>query len=269
MPFGHYNVIIQYVEFPGVDPDQTSLSISLPSGKPLALLVWVHGGGWTNGDRRRTRHMPNFCRDNNILFISINYPLTAAIDLSLIDLQLKALQAFDYWLSSNSYLSQFPEAFSNITLLSHSSGSHLVALKDKISEWNTSVANLILMDCAAYDLRARFYNARSQQQRSFSRLLRLDRHPPAMHDSILQSYSPALLPSNQRVNQSFKVLILTSPRPAAYYSAEKLNRSYSNEGCQVRCLKFAWEHEEFPEAVGVNPNLNKIILQALDCSLYA
>jgi pimeloyl-ACP methyl ester carboxylesterase len=254
---------LQYVSLPSIDPDRTSLQVFPCPGHPKSLVVWIHGGGWTSGDRRRTRNMPTFFRNNNILFASVNYPLEKSSQAALISLQVRALQGLNEWLTSNPLLEKYPEAFNNITILSHSAGSHLVALTDKRHGWNQSVSCLIMMDSAAYDLQVRFQRAPLQLKNHMVQLLGMDRCPPEEHGAILRSYSPALLPSKPRLEHPLKVIIITSQRPGACYSAEQLERSYQMVGYDASIIRFPWSHEVFPNAVGMDPHLNRLLLSAV------
>lgn len=72
----------RYAEHPGVDPDLTSLDLYLPPAdaggcRVRPLVVWVHGGAWTGGDK--SEHMADKVRlftEAGYLFASINYRLT-------------------------------------------------------------------------------------------------------------------------------------------------------------------------------------------------
>ena len=251
---------MKYVELSSVDSDQISLKLFPCQGNPDALVVWIHGGGWVKGDRRNVRGMPRFFQDNNVLFISANYPLRPSADISLIDLQLQALEGLNQWLKNNLYQEIYPQAFKNITILAHSAGSHLVTLTDKRFGWNSSVRSLVLMDSGAYDLKARFQRGRPTQRHLFENLIRLDLYPASAHDDVLRSYSPALLPSRPREDQPLDVIIVSSQRPGARYSAERLKSSYGVSGYTCRTYFWDWEHDDFPDAVGVDPDLSNLIL---------
>jgi len=257
---------VQYASLQSTNLDYTSLQVYHCNDKPTALVVWIHGGGWVSGDRRRTRRMPTFFREHNILFVSANYPLSANAETTLIDLQILALQGLDKWLTENPLKEKYPEAFANIMLLAHSAGSHLVALTDKMHGWNAAVSSLVLMDSGAYDLETRYRHARPQQRRQFARLLGLDSQPRAEHDSMLRSFSPALLDPKPRQGRPLKVIIMTSQRPGAYYAARQLERSYNAPGYKASLVQFCWSHEEFPDAIGVDQQINRLLLSTIASS---
>lgn len=254
---------MQYVSLPSVESDHTSLRVYHCDEAPKSLVIWIHGGGWVHGDRRRTRSMPAFFKEHNILFISVNYPLSSSPNTALIDLQVEALQGLNRWLDNNPLRERYLLAFNNIMLLSHSSGSHLVALTDKLHGWTPAVSSMVLMDSGAYDLAARFQHARPHQRQQFARLLGLHRRPEEEHESILRSCSPALLPPKPRQGRPLKVIIITSQRPGAHYSAKQLERSYQMPGYDVSVMEFPWSHEAFPDAIGADHQLNQMLLQAI------
>ena len=74
----------QYAQIPGVDPNLTSLEVFTPAaeedgcvGRPL--VVWIHGGGWTSGDR--SEYLDDkvaLFTDAGFVFATINYRLTDA-----------------------------------------------------------------------------------------------------------------------------------------------------------------------------------------------
>ena len=75
---------VQYASYSGVAPNLTSLDVYIPpaghhgcSGRPI--VVWVHGGGWTEGDKTEymTDKIPLF-NGAGYVFASLNYRLTNA-----------------------------------------------------------------------------------------------------------------------------------------------------------------------------------------------
>lgn len=229
----------------------------------MSLVVWIHGGGWVSGDRRRTRQMPSFFKEHDILFASANYPLEASTEISLVNLQILALQGLDRWLSDNPLKTKYPGAFGNIVLLAHSAGAHLVALAEKLNGWNSQVSAIVLMDSSAYDLETRYLHARPKQRQQFAHLIGLDTRPHADHGSVLRSYSPALIPSQIRKGPQLRVIIVTSQRPGAYYSAKKLEKSFAAPGYQSSFFEFNWSHDQFPAAIGADQQMNNILLSAV------
>ena len=71
-----------YAAYDGVDPNLNSLDVYMPPADEhgcadRALVVWVHGGGWHEGDK--TDHIADKARlfnDAGYVFVSVNYRLT-------------------------------------------------------------------------------------------------------------------------------------------------------------------------------------------------
>jgi arylformamidase len=76
---------VQYTSIAGVDPNLTSLDVYEPAGTGSCtkrpIVVWVHGGGWTSGDKSEhmTDKIPLF-NDAGYVFASVNYRLTDVAD---------------------------------------------------------------------------------------------------------------------------------------------------------------------------------------------
>src|SRR6476620_5647491 len=63
-------------DVPYVEPktERQSLDIYAPSaGGDHAVVVWIHGGGWRQGDKRGVEQKPQAFVDKGYVFISTNY----------------------------------------------------------------------------------------------------------------------------------------------------------------------------------------------------
>jgi arylformamidase len=76
---------VQYASIAGVDPNLLSLDVYQPAStgsctkKPI--VIWVHGGGWSTGDKSEYMEykVPLF-NDAGYVFVSVNYQLTIKTD---------------------------------------------------------------------------------------------------------------------------------------------------------------------------------------------
>ena len=254
---------MNYVSLEHVCSDHTSLQVHHCDANASSVVIWVHGGGWVAGDRRRVRSMPGFFNKNNILLISINYPLRYNGGTPLIEVQLNALKGLNEWLTENSLIDRYANAFNNIAILAHSSGAHLVALADKTHGWNKAVSTLFLMDSSAYDLESRYLHARQKVRRHFDQLLSLQGMTTQESLQILRNYSPALLSTKPHHGSQRNIIIVTSQRPGALYSAQMLEKSYQVPGYNPSVVKLDWSHEYFPAAIGENKDIDQLILSSI------
>jgi acetyl esterase/lipase len=83
---------VRYLETPGVPANLQSLDLYQPergAGCPATpIVVWVHGGGWSVGDKRNqlTDKVP-FFTSRGWLFVSVNYRLSPRPPASLAELE--------------------------------------------------------------------------------------------------------------------------------------------------------------------------------------
>jgi acetyl esterase/lipase len=91
---------------------------------PAPLVVFVHGGGWSKGDKKGSRHLADALRDEGYAVASIDYRLLGT-GATIRDQALEVMQASEFLLS---HASQFGIDARRFALMGHSAGGHLVAL---------------------------------------------------------------------------------------------------------------------------------------------
>ena len=71
---------IAYASTPGVDPSLLSLDVYPPpdacTGDPAPVVVWVHGGGWSTGDKDNLANKQQWAADHGWVLVSVNYRLS-------------------------------------------------------------------------------------------------------------------------------------------------------------------------------------------------
>ena len=148
---------VRYATFPGVAANLNSLDVyTTPQLKNAPVMVYVHGGGWAEGDKGNVSSKPRFFLQNNVVFVSVNYRLTPrAFWPSHIEDVAQAIA----WVKDN--IARYGGNPARLYLMGHSAGAHLVALvstdesylarhRVKLSDLKASV----LLDSAAYDIPA-------------------------------------------------------------------------------------------------------------------
>ena len=126
---------IKYKSISGVDSNLLSLDIYYfgQQNKPVPVVVYVHGGGWKQGDKsNKLENKLRLFSSLNYLFISVNYRLSPFNERKMDPKRLMypahnqdvadALK----WIFSN--ISTFGGNHQKIVLLGHSAGAHLVSL---------------------------------------------------------------------------------------------------------------------------------------------
>ncbi len=131
------------------------IDVYLPqSAKPASgypLVVFVHGGGWRNGDRRMVSQQPAFFGGKGWAFASVGYRLLpeAPVEKQAEDVAaaLAKLLADAQTLGIDS---------TRIIVMGHSAGAHLAALVATDSSYLKAdiqrIAGVILLDGAGYDV---------------------------------------------------------------------------------------------------------------------
>ena len=100
------------------------LDVYAPRGASHApVVVFVHGGEWTRGDKAAVSFKPKFFNQNGILLISVNYRLAPAATHPA---HVSDVAAAIHW--SHGHCGRFGGDPKKIVLMGHSAGCHLVTL---------------------------------------------------------------------------------------------------------------------------------------------
>ncbi len=106
------------------DADLQRLDVYAPQGaKQAPVVVFVHGGEWTRGDKAAVSFKPRFFNQNGILFVSINYRLAPA---DIHPAHVSDVAAAIRWV--HDHAAPFGGDPKKIVLMGHSAGCHLVTL---------------------------------------------------------------------------------------------------------------------------------------------
>jgi len=149
-----------YVERPGVDPAMTSLDLYLPAGcGPAPVVVWVHGGGWRTGDKRRsnTAQKAALVHEVGAALVAVDYRLsTPGSDVQWPDHGDDVATALAWIVESGPALGL---DVSRIVLVGHSAGAHLVsilatdpALLASVGLSPSDIDGVIALDTDTWDL---------------------------------------------------------------------------------------------------------------------
>ena len=139
----------------GADPKQ-SLDLVVPAGaKRAPVLVFIHGGGWSIGDKRHSAapKAAHFTGEG-WAFASVNYRLVPA---ATVEQQAADVASALAWLRANAAAQSLDP--DRIVLMGHSAGAHLAALVGTDPSYlastrvpMTAIDGIILLDGAGYDI---------------------------------------------------------------------------------------------------------------------
>jgi arylformamidase len=121
------------------------------SGAPV--LLYVHGGAWTRGNKDAVNALPSYAERNAFLLVSAGYRLTPEVDAGG---QAEDVASAIAWVKENA--AAYGGDPQRITLVGHSAGAHLVALvavdPSYLAKHNLApkdLAGVICLDGAGYN----------------------------------------------------------------------------------------------------------------------
>jgi len=134
---------------------QHRLDIYTPAhNKPLTVLMHIHGGGWTKGDKKRMKTTGMFYASKGILFITPNYRLSPQF---MHPNHVEDCAAALAWVFK--HVDELGGDKSRIYLSGHSAGAHLAALLgtngkylQKYNIMHSDLAGVIALDTASFNL---------------------------------------------------------------------------------------------------------------------
>lgn len=135
--------------------ERHTLDVYAPAeGKDHPIIVWIHGGGWRNGDKGNVQAKPQAFVDKGFIFVSVNYRFVPQVTVKEMTADIaKAIKWVHDHAANNG---GDPDS---IFVAGHSAGAHLAALvctDDRyLKAEGLSLANIkgcIPVDTAAYDV---------------------------------------------------------------------------------------------------------------------
>jgi acetyl esterase/lipase len=136
------------------DPSRR-LDVYAPNdGTDHPILVWIHGGGWRQGDKSGVQHKPQAFVEKGFVFVSVNYRFVPQVTVKEMTGDIaKAIK----WVHDNA--KEYGGSPNTIFVAGHSAGAHLAALvctDDRyLKAEGLSLSNIkgcIPVDTAAYDI---------------------------------------------------------------------------------------------------------------------
>ncbi len=138
----------------GPDAKQRMDLMAVPGGK-APVLFFVHGGGWSIGDKRAGEATKGpWARSQGWAFVSANYRL---VPQATVEQQAQDLASALAWVRANAAKEGLDP--DRIVLMGHSAGAHLVALLGTDTHYLqdagvplTAIRGIVLLDGAGYDV---------------------------------------------------------------------------------------------------------------------
>ena len=240
--YGHHPEQIMDIYFP---------SKPLVEKQPAPLIVMVHGGAWSIGDKNNTAVVKNkveYWSKRGWIFISINYRL---LPDATVQQQTQDVAAALIYIQNHA--SDWHADPKQLVLMGHSAGAHLVSLLSTRPAWLTSQPQAwrttIALDSAAYDIEkimqarhARFYDQAFGTQ-----------------PSNWKALSPVL-----QIHQSLPAFlaVCSTIRPdQPCIQAQQFIQQAQSVGTQAQLLAIPLSHTEINNALGKNDKYTEAVNQ--------
>jgi acetyl esterase/lipase len=161
----------QYADDPDAPPQSQCLDLFTPAEKPaspLPVVVWIHGGGWQEGDKRGGLEWKPACFTHaGFLLASVNYRLAPAFLYPTFMADVARAVA---WL--HDHVAEYGGDPQRMVLMGHSAGAHIAALLATDRHWladagiapsdppqHSLLKGVVLLDGGGYDLERRARNS--------------------------------------------------------------------------------------------------------------
>jgi acetyl esterase/lipase len=148
------STVVRY-DVPYGGEEKQRLDVYSPKGvKGAPIVVFIHGGEWTRGDKSAVSYKPRFLNENGIVLVSINYRLTPAVTHPA---HVADVAAAVRWVHDHAAeISGDPK---KVVLMGHSAGCHLATLTaldprylQKVKLKPADLRGVVAWSGGAYDL---------------------------------------------------------------------------------------------------------------------
>ncbi|MHC4661021.1 MAG: alpha/beta hydrolase [Planctomycetota bacterium] len=127
---------------------------TIENASELPVMVNIHGGGWSIGDKKRTHKKPEFFQKEGFILVSINYRLSPKV---VHPVHVQDVAEAVVWVHDN--INKYGGDPDRIFVMGHSAGAHLAALVStddrRLKAMGKSlkiIKGAILLDGAGYDI---------------------------------------------------------------------------------------------------------------------
>jgi len=237
--------------------DRQTLDIYTPQtneGEKHPVLIYLHGGGWTSGDKSRAASKPAFFTENGYVFVSVNYRLHPDVQYEeMADDAAKAVK----WVMDHADEYQIDP--SKINVMGHSAGGHLAALiaanpvyLNRVGLTPASLNSIVVLD-GPLDMK-RFIEAIPSYQKVFG-----------SDEKVWTEASPLSYINNSKLPPAY--LVTRWEDPAVYKFAETVNKAKATDFVyRVNSLSHSDLNKMFgsPDAPAEAQNLTKAVMAFLE-----
>jgi acetyl esterase/lipase len=149
---------------------------SPPEGKDHPVIVWIHGGGWSKGDKASLQQKPQAFVDKGFVLVSVNYRLVPAVTVK--DIMADLAQSVR-WVRDHA--AEHRGDPNSLIIMGHSAGAHLAALLCTDDRYlkaagvpMTSLKGCVPLDVSAYDIPKRIHDVDDGISKTFKTIFGTD-----------------------------------------------------------------------------------------------
>lgn len=149
---------------------------SPPEGKDHPVIVWIHGGGWSKGDKAAMQQKPQAFVDKGFVLVSVNYRLVPAVTVK--DIMADLAQSVRWVRDHAAEHRGDPNA---LLIMGHSAGAHLAALLCTDDRYlkaadvpMTCLKGCVPLDVSAYDIPKRIHDVDDGISKTFKTVFGAD-----------------------------------------------------------------------------------------------
>ena len=149
---------------------------SPPEGKDHPVIVWIHGGGWSKGDKASLQQKPQAFVDKGFVLVSVNYRLVPAVTVK--DIMADLAQSVR-WVRDHA--AEHRGDPNSLIIMGHSAGAHLAALLCTDDRYlnaadvpMTSLKGCVPLDVSAYDIPKRIHDVDDGISKTFKTVFGAD-----------------------------------------------------------------------------------------------
>ena len=147
-----------------------------PEGKDHPVIVWIHGGGWSKGDKASLQQKPQAFVDKGFVLVSVNYRLVPAVTVK--DIMADLAQSVR-WVRDHA--AEHRGDPNSLIIMGHSAGAHLAALLCTDDRYlkaagvpMTCLKGCVPLDVSAYDIPKRIHDLDDGISKTFKTIFGAD-----------------------------------------------------------------------------------------------
>lgn len=194
---------------------------SPPQGDQHPVIVWIHGGGWTKGDKAVLQKKPQALVEKGYVIVSVNYRLVPAVTLK--DLMSDIAKSIRWVRDHAKEHRGDPD---RIVIMGHSAGAHLAALLCTDDRYLKAAGvpmnclkGCVPLDVSAYDIPKRLKDGGDTPATSYTNVF-------GNIEAEQREFSPVYFVAQDKAIPPFLLLHVASresTKTQAHWLASKLN----------------------------------------------